>query len=131
MPEQPSDLVTVFTGANQMEADAIVALLTAEEIPAFSFSIADQIFGVTPIHGRGCEVRVARVDHDRARAAIHSTRQDSVDLDWDEVDLGEPADDSVRDHLETKKSKGPFRSKTLRKTGFAAIFGAIGGFFGG
>ena len=37
-------------------------------------------------------VQVRRADLERARAALEKNTSDSVDLDWDEVDVGERED---------------------------------------
>ena len=38
-------------------------------------------------------VHVQRADLERAQQMIRSNREESVDLDWDEVDVGEPIDE--------------------------------------
>lgn len=87
----PDDLVTLTTRPTEFEAEAVVAVLAEAGIEAVAFGairtalpLSDKI---TPV-----PVQVRLRDLEAARAALKQNVADSVDLDWDEVDVGERID---------------------------------------
>ncbi len=88
---QPDDLATVTTCASEFEAHALVAVLRSEGIDAFAFGAAS---AALPIQSKWLEVpvQVRQADLQRARAVLEKNKQDSIDIDWDEVDVGQRED---------------------------------------
>lgn len=92
MPEAPDDLVELRTVVNELEAGMIEGVLAEAGIPA-SHRTAKGVYlamGMSSLHPS--TVLVRRQDLARAEEVLAANRKDSVDLDWDEVDVGEPED---------------------------------------
>jgi hypothetical protein len=87
----PSDLATLTTCPSEFEAHSLVAVLRNEGIEAFAFGTARSAL---PMTSRWLEVpvQVRAEDLERARAALARNRQDSIDIDWEEIDVGERDD---------------------------------------
>ena len=114
----PDDLVTLTTVETQFQAGIIVAVLEDTGIKAFSFGALNALYPIsqriTPV-----VVQVRQGDLEAARAALKQNVADSVDIDWDEVDVGELEDaapSKPRDHR-----RMPF----LSRLGFVAALLAI------
>lgn len=91
MPEpDPDILVDLTTARTAFEAEAIANALEAQGIPARAFTTAGSMLQWDIAGTQPMRVQVRRGDLERARAALHDTRQDSVDIDWSEVDTGDP-----------------------------------------
>jgi hypothetical protein len=90
-----SDIAVVAVTETEFEARAKAAVLEAEGIKAMVTSNAPSWTGQMPVSptARGASVLVNREDLDRARSLLTQAVEDSVDLDWDEVDVGEREDD--------------------------------------
>ncbi len=89
-----SDLAAVAETAGDFEAQAKAAILRAGGIEAMVVSNSgswSSYLRLSP-SGIGATVLVRREDRDRARALLRETIADSVDLDWDQVDVGERED---------------------------------------
>ncbi|TVQ31361.1 MAG: hypothetical protein EA376_09625 [Phycisphaeraceae bacterium] len=91
MPERPDDLVPVITVASEFEAGVIVAALREEGVEARqSVTGIQSILGssagslITPV-----QVLAPRKDVERAKGMLARMREESVDIDWSEVDVGE------------------------------------------
>ena len=86
----PDDLVTLVSTPSEFEAQTLVAVLAEAGIEAFAFGVP-----ALPALGMrlgGCPVQVRQSDLERARQALAQNVADSVDLDWDDADLGERED---------------------------------------
>jgi len=96
----PDDLVTLVAKPSEFEAHALVAVLREAGIEAFAFGAMRAALPfserLTPV-----PVQVRQVDLERAQAALKQNVADSMDLDWDDVDVGERLDD-----LPLKRSEG-------------------------
>ncbi len=90
--QNPENLVTVTSTPTEFEAHTIVAVLREEGIEAFAFGTFG---GSLPLGGvfTSVPVQVRQSDLQRARLALRQNVADSVDLDWDEVDVGERKDE--------------------------------------
>ncbi len=90
--DDPTVVVRVPT---EFEAQTIATILRSGGIEASVFTDAPSWTGQIPISpsARGSAVVVRRADLQRAQAILRESEQDSVDLDWDEVDVGEREDD--------------------------------------
>lgn len=91
------DLVTLVVKANEMEAGAVQAVLEDAGITAFAFAASQMAF---PYNGplNGVPVQVRQADLERAKAVLAQNVADSVDLDWNEVDVGQRDDDTPIAH---------------------------------
>ena len=94
MNDRNDDLVTLLTATSEFAANSIVIVLKDAGIEAFAFGSAQNIFGVTGMTGNllNTPVQVRREDLERAKAALEANRIDSVDIDWNTVDVGTPDD---------------------------------------
>ena len=90
-PDVPALVVSTPT---EFEAQTKAALLRDEGIEATVQPVAPSWTGQVSISpgSRGASVWVRSADLDRARAVLESRIADSVDIDWDEVDVGERED---------------------------------------
>ena len=95
MNERMVDLVTM---ANDPEARYIASLLEAQGIrcqvgPAPT--LAGSISGYTGASAPHV-VRVMESDYDTGQAIINAAKEESIDIDWDEIDVGLPEDETAR-----------------------------------
>ncbi|MEM7227854.1 MAG: hypothetical protein AAF432_03470 [Planctomycetota bacterium] len=90
--EDPDDLVTIVTTETEFEAESLAVVLRDAGIDAFTFGSS---FSALPVqqHWNRVPLQVRRRDAERAKARLDRVKQDSVDIDWDSVDLGERDDD--------------------------------------
>jgi len=91
--EVPDQLVTLQTVESPFQAQIIVAVLREAGIEAVAFDTAQAGIGI-PLgtKQRGVPIQVPAEDLERARQALEQRIEDSVDLGWDEVDVGERED---------------------------------------
>ncbi len=88
--KDPDMLVDLMAVSTDFEGEVIVQALEAEGIPASVVSAAGRTLSWMVAVTDPIRVQVRRQDLELAREALRSTREESVDLDWDEVDVGEP-----------------------------------------
>lgn len=97
MPNQIArGLIELTTAPTEAQAGIIQSVLNdagiesrTQKAPGFdSFGLGTIGIGLTTI-------TVRAEDADRAREALDANRQDSVDLDWSEVNVGEPEDEAA------------------------------------
>ena len=97
--EKMVDLVTM---ANESEARYIASLLETEGIAA-SVGPAPTLAGSISVYIGAGAPHVVRVMEDKyaaGQAVINQAREDSIDIDWDEIDVGEPEDATAREIAE-------------------------------
>ena len=97
MSHHSNDLITVATPPSEGQAQALVDALQDAGIKAAAFSSATGGTGLPFPEGGtpgGVAVQVPEGDVERAKAIIDEFRSDGADIDWDNVDVGEPEDDS-------------------------------------
>lgn len=88
------DLVTLIVPQSEFEANLLAIVLHDHGIDAVVFSSAHLGTGVPLSHGRfGVPLQVCREDVEEARQILLENRRDSVDIDWDELELEGSADD--------------------------------------
>jgi hypothetical protein len=89
--KDPDDLVTLVSKPTEFEAHALVVVLEEAGINAFAFGMPQSL---APLGGpvTAVPVQVRRADLERAQRAMEKNIADSVDLDWDSVDVGERTD---------------------------------------
>jgi len=90
-----SDLTEVYHADTEFEAHTRAATLREEGIDAAVIAAAPSWSGQMAVSStaRGAGVWVRRDDADHATAVLQRASEASVDLDWDEVDVGEREDD--------------------------------------
>jgi hypothetical protein len=90
--QDPDSLVVLTSARSEFEGNTIVAALEAAGIPAKLFTGTATVlqFGQHSIDTVKVMVRLA--DRERAAAALRAIKQDSVDIDWSEVDVGDTID---------------------------------------
>ena len=92
MTESPEDdLQTVTTAKSECEAHAIIAVLAEAGIEAFAFGYVTQALPLD-MKFTNVPVQVRAGDYERAKAELRQNVSDSVDLDWDDIDVGERED---------------------------------------
>ncbi|MGD9636472.1 MAG: DUF2007 domain-containing protein [Pirellulales bacterium] len=90
-PEHPEHIVVVATAPNELEAGVMVAALEEAGIKSTMSGAATADFRVA-IPG-DVEILVAQEDEARAREIIRLGEEDKEDVDWSQVDVGEPEDE--------------------------------------
>ena len=88
----PAKLVPAVIAEGEFAAQTKATLLRAEGIDAFVFSAERGWTGGMGLVNQQVPVLVRREDVERAREILDQRIEDSVDLDWDEVDVGERED---------------------------------------
>ncbi|MFN0010225.1 MAG: putative signal transducing protein [Phycisphaerales bacterium] len=99
MPDLSAKLVPLTSSPSEFEAAAIAAALREQSIPA-------QVSGGTITGFRAevpgeAQVLVFESDLERARNALRAIKADSIDIDWDEVDVGEGDDAAAKSAMPT------------------------------
>lgn len=85
----PDQLVTLTTARTEFEGSLMRNVLAEEGIDARVFATAANSLQWEGGYTDPIKVQVRRGDVVRAAAELKKNRQDSVDLDWAEVDVGE------------------------------------------
>lgn len=89
MPDDPDMLVTLTTTRTEFEGANLVNVLQAAGIPARVFAAGANTMQWEAGYTDPIKVQVRRRDMQRAVETLRQNRQDSIDLDWDEVDVGQ------------------------------------------
>lgn len=90
-PEHPEHVVVAATAENELEAGVMVAALEEAGIKATMSGAATADFRVgIP---SGVQVLVAQEDLARAQEVIREGEDDEEDVDWSQVDVGQPEDE--------------------------------------
>lgn len=117
MPEDPDDLVMLTSAASELQAGLWISVLESHGIRAFSpGSAATNLrweIAATDPH----RLYVRRADAERAREVLDSQKSDSIDIDWNDVDVGAPED-------ATESETGPAPGNSSR-TAIVVVIGAI------
>lgn len=87
-PEHPEHIVVVASAENELEAGVIVAALEEAGIKATMSGAATADFRVA-VPG-DVQILVAQEDEARAREVIQKGEDDEEDVDWSQVDVGQP-----------------------------------------
>ena len=88
----PDTLVDLTSAASEFEASVMVESLKSEGVPAFTFSNAGMTLQWEIAATMPFRVCVRSEDVEKARKILRSAREESVDIDWSEVDVGENTD---------------------------------------
>lgn len=81
-----------MTAANEREAGVLRAALDQLGIDNWQQTDGPMLAYLAASMDNWASITVRERDVARAREAISGLREDSVDIDWDEVDVGEPVD---------------------------------------
>lgn len=90
-PEHPEHIVVVATAPNELEAGVMVAALEEAGIKS-TMSGADTADFRVGVPG-DVQILVAKEDEARAREVIRLGEENQEDVDWSQVDVGEPEDE--------------------------------------
>jgi len=91
MTNDPDQLVTITTATSEFTAHILIAVLEDAGVQAFTFGSTGTTLGVAGQSTNprwGAPVQVRRSDLDTARDILLANRRDSIDIDWDQVDVG-------------------------------------------
>ncbi|MBL8746613.1 MAG: hypothetical protein JNK58_09695 [Phycisphaerae bacterium] len=88
------ELVELTTAPTESHAGIIRSVLTDAGIESWTQKAPGiDYFGLGTLGFSVTTITVRAEDAERARAALDANRQDSVDLDWSDVNVGEPEDE--------------------------------------
>lgn len=132
----PDTLIPVADAPGPAAAHAMAAVLRDAGLQAFVFDTARTTLqweapGVIAPY----QVHVRRADAERAAELLRHNRDESVDIDWSEVDVGPPEDDTAA-RLATKHTAPwlegqPSRRRPVRDSLFAVTkIGIVGWILG-
>jgi hypothetical protein len=107
-----TELVVVASAKTEFEAHAITAILEDAGIEASAFGLVRQAL---PLDTKFTHVpvQVRAEDAERARQVLKQNVSDSVDLDWDEIDVGEREDQVP---LSSERESSPLARAVLSVT---------------
>ena len=88
MSHGPEHIVAVTSAPNELEAGVIIAALADAGIKATMDGSATADFRVG-VPGQ-VEILVAKEDLERARTVLQEDEDNEDDVDWSQVDVGEP-----------------------------------------
>ena len=95
-PPDPDQLTTITTATSEFSAQLLVAILNDAGIEAFAFGSTGTALGITGQSTNprwGVPIQVRRKDVEAAKTILLANKRDSVDIDWDMVDVGTPEED--------------------------------------
>jgi len=100
------NMVEITTRPNEMQAGIVRAVLEDAGIESFTAVaggvMANAEFGLSFVP---TSIYVDSSDAERARAVLQNTREESVDLDWSEVDTGDDSPLSERELEPTRHTR--------------------------
>jgi hypothetical protein len=121
----PDQLVLFTSARTEFEGRTIAATLEAAQIPAKVFAAGANMLQWEGGYTDPIKVMVRRADLGRAAAAMKQNRQDSVDLDWSEVDVGQPEAGTVLPMPGTPRFRSTFAMRQVRRIGFIMIIAGM------
>ena len=125
--DKAADPIAVATTATEFEAQTKAAVLEAEGINCRVVSNAPWWTGQLALSAShaGAAVLVAAADADRARDILKDRIDDSVDLDWDEVDVGEREDSLPLRPINSMPLPAKIAATVVALTLIGSLLGAI------
>ncbi|MEM8757664.1 MAG: DUF2007 domain-containing protein [Planctomycetota bacterium] len=122
MAKHPETLVPAADAVGMAAAHAMASALRDAGIQAFVFDTAKTALqweapGVIAPY----QVHVARTDLDAARDLLEQNNDDSIDIDWNDVDVGQPEDDTSRELA--GHTHAPWSTSTRHRPARDAAFG--------
>lgn len=95
MAQDPDMLVPLTSARTEFEASTIAEALKSNGIAARVFAASANMLQAEVLSTDPIRVMVRRQDLRRAADVLRAVRAESVDIDWDEVDVGNPEPGSV------------------------------------
>ncbi len=121
----PDQLVLFTSARTEFEGRTIAVTLEAAHIPARVFAAGANMLQWEGGYTDPIKVMVRRADLARAGAALKQNKQDSVDLDWSEVDVGQPEAGTILPMPGATRFRGTFAMRQVRRIGFIMIIAAL------
>lgn len=130
MSEQGETLARLLVAPDEGAASVIRARLQSEGIPSWQHtdSMFLGVWGASAPHATA--VRVRQSDLERARATLEESRRESPEIDWTEVDVGEPEDElsaRIAGRSEERQRPRRFRPGPILIWTVVLIFGLLYG----
>jgi hypothetical protein len=125
MGTDPDILVDLVTCTTSFEAQVIAEALKAQGIPAHAFDIAGSMLQWDVAVSQPIRVAVRRADLETARGILRAVKAESVDLDWSEVQTGDPTPVTPQE-IEAGRRKPENPAQVIdrgRRAGTAALIG--------
>jgi hypothetical protein len=122
MDKDPDFLVDLTTCGSDFEAQTLVEALKARGIFAQAFTHAGSTLAWDIAVTQPFRVAVRRADLERAKFEMASLRADSVDIDWSEVDVGQPEAGETRPVPRNDRAR---RRRRMQAVGIFLMFLAI------
>lgn len=120
MTADPDQLVTLTTARTEFEGRTKAAVLEDEGIPAKVFAAAANALQWEGGYTDPIKIMVRRGDVERANAILSRNRQDSVDIDWAEVEVGSLEPDAPPVAPREARNRWTWRRRT-RYIGFVLL----------
>ncbi|MFM9956803.1 MAG: hypothetical protein ACKVZJ_01895 [Phycisphaerales bacterium] len=124
MTDPENQLVELTTRPNELDAGLLCEVLRSggvECVTRQANSAALGIFGASSFNPIAVMVRAG--DFITAQRLLENRRSESVDIDWNEVDVGEPADDIARD-IAQREADGKAGVSTRTRSNVALVAAA-------
>lgn len=93
MGTDPEILVPLTSARTGFEAETIAQALNAHGVPAQVFGLSAQVMQWELGYHDAIKVMVRRGDLETASDILKALKAESVDIDWSEVEVGEPPED--------------------------------------
>lgn len=94
MAKDPNAPVVIATALTDAEAGIIASTLRERGVEARVIDAVGSVLSVFgPALNQPIQIVVRRCDADRAAAALREAREESIDIDWSQVDTGNRAED--------------------------------------
>ena len=125
MGTDPDILVDLTTCRNSFEAQIIAEALKAQGIPAHAFDIAGTTLQWDVAVSQPIRVAVRRADLETAKAILRAVKAESVDLDWSEVQTGDPTPVTPEEVEAARRRPEASTEEVLRRGRRALLIGIL------
>ena len=94
MTQYVPDAVDLITVPNEVEAGVIRSVLEDAGIESWTLTSANTPVGIWGASAFNfTTIQVLETEYDRAQEVLNRTREESIDLNWESIDIGEPEDE--------------------------------------
>ncbi len=125
MPEpDPNILVVLTTARTEFEGATYAAVLKDNGVPAEVFATSANVLQWEGGYTDPIKVMVRRADVRRAAEILKRNRQESIDIDWAEVDVGRMEPGAVPAEFRPPSTRYVWRRR-IRRTGFLLLGAAF------
>lgn len=107
-PKDSDNLVVLTSTTTEFEAETIAAALRNNDVPAFVFCDAARVMPVPSLSHLPYQVHVREGDLSLAGNVLRSVRAESIDIDWEDVDVGPPLE-GAETNAPVSSAKSPLR----------------------